>query len=182
MDALRAARLVKAQKLSDLGSASQRFDQFGVVFHGEDYTPCLCPVSNVACIDPMTAAISLHIVNHPSIERLLSFVRASARVRPELAHAKPEADIQIRLGVSPQVFTNWKKRGISKEGALDAQRELGVNAWWLLQGEGQQVAPDDALLQDIVTACRLLTVQQRATVLLVAKAHLAAPAEVLPQP
>lgn len=38
------------------------------------------------------------------------------------------ADLRGAMGVSPQVMTNWNKRGISKEGAIDAERLFGIPA------------------------------------------------------
>lgn len=35
-------------------------------------------------------------------------------------------------------MTNWKKRGISKEGAITAEQELGCSVNWVLTGEGAE--------------------------------------------
>jgi hypothetical protein len=43
------------------------------------------------------------------------------------------------MGESDQAVNNWLKRGgLSKDGALKAQRIWGINAIWLLTGEGPQ--------------------------------------------
>lgn len=39
-----------------------------------------------------------------------------------------------RLNESPQVITNWRKRGVSKDGAISAQETLGVSCTWVLYG------------------------------------------------
>lgn len=43
------------------------------------------------------------------------------------------------LNTSPQRVKNWEERGISQQGATQAQAELGVNATWLLTGSGQML-------------------------------------------
>lgn len=48
------------------------------------------------------------------------------------------ASLGACLEVSSAVMTNWKARGISQDGALRAQRVLGCNAIWLLDGAGPQ--------------------------------------------
>jgi hypothetical protein len=46
------------------------------------------------------------------------------------------ATLARRLGVSSAVMTNWKARGISKEGALAAEGIFGCSATWVLEGKG----------------------------------------------
>lgn len=58
------------------------------------------------------------------------------------------AQVARRLNVSAQVVQNWEVRGISKAGAMSAQRAYGVDANWLL-GEKSSPAigspdPDDS--------------------------------------
>lgn len=60
---------------------------------------------------------------HPSVIRLL---QASGVSQEETAKAIDE---------SPQTITNWKKRGVSKAGALKAAAKYGVSANWILKGE-----------------------------------------------
>lgn len=45
-----------------------------------------------------------------------------------------------KLHTSPQAVKNWETRGISQRGAQDAQRILGVNATWILNGTGPMFA------------------------------------------
>lgn len=61
---------------------------------------------------------------HQSVVRLLE---ASKLSQEETAKVMDE---------SPQTITNWKKRGISKSGALKAAACFGVSAHWILSGEG----------------------------------------------
>lgn len=64
------------------------------------------------------------IAPHQSVVRLLE---ASKLSQEETAKIMDE---------SPQTITNWKKRGISKSGALKAAACFGVSAHWILSGEG----------------------------------------------
>ncbi|WP_031948673.1 S24 family peptidase [Acinetobacter lactucae] len=63
---------------------------------------------------------------HPSVLRLLE---ASGMTQEETAKAIDEF---------PQTITNWKKRGVSKAGALKAAAIFGVGANWILKGEGSK--------------------------------------------
>ncbi|HGW3983471.1 TPA: S24 family peptidase [Acinetobacter baumannii] len=63
---------------------------------------------------------------HPSVLRLLE---ASGMSQEETAKVIDEF---------PQTITNWKKRGVSKAGALKAAAKFGVAANWILTGEGKK--------------------------------------------
>lgn len=54
------------------------------------------------------------------------------------------ADLRRVLDVSDGRLTNWKRRGISKEGALLAHRLFGCDPNWLLTGEGPTQTDGDA--------------------------------------
>lgn len=60
---------------------------------------------------------------HPSLERLL---KISGLNQEELAK---------RIDESPQTVSNWKRRGVSKAGAIKASAEFGVSVSWILSGE-----------------------------------------------
>lgn len=75
---------------------------------------------------------------HDSMRRLLDFARRNTEHRRTADRVQEFSDISRRLGVSSAVMTNWKARGISKDGALDAQQAFGCNAWWVLSGTGPQ--------------------------------------------
>jgi hypothetical protein len=65
--------------------------------------------------------------------RLLDYVRTNTRnPRPNITFA----EIGKRLGASSATMTNWKSRGISRDGALQAEREFGCSGSWLMSGEG----------------------------------------------
>lgn len=78
---------------------------------------------------------------HESVQRL--YIAAK-----ELRDVTGQSAVARLIGVVPQVVKNWEKRGISETGALDAQRILGCNANWLLDGidhmSTQPWVPDQA--------------------------------------
>ena len=61
-----------------------------------------------------------------SLERLLE--AAGNISQEELARALDE---------SPQTITNWKKRGVSKAGAIKASAAFGISTNWILSGKDQ---------------------------------------------
>lgn len=67
---------------------------------------------------------------HPSVVRLLE---ASGKTQEETAKLIDE---------SPQTITNWKRRGISKAGALKAASKFNVSANWILTGAGEKESAD----------------------------------------
>lgn len=64
---------------------------------------------------------------HPSIARLYAALGSKI---------EGQSDFARQLGVTPQRVNNWESRGISIEGAVEAQRKWGVSAVWVLHGEG----------------------------------------------
>lgn len=69
---------------------------------------------------------------HPSMKRL--YESALHKHGDRL-----QADVARRMNVSSQVVSNWEKRGISQEGAIDAERAYGVSAAWLIDGKGNML-------------------------------------------
>lgn len=92
---------------------------------------------NAACIPRRAAALTLEGM-HDSMRRLLDYARRATEAKRPAERVHEFADIGRRMNVSSAVLTNWKARGISKDGALDAQRAFGCNAWWLLDGTAPQ--------------------------------------------
>ena len=43
------------------------------------------------------------------------------------------------MGESPATITNWKSRGVSKQGNLKANKLLGIDASWLSSGQGSML-------------------------------------------
>lgn len=73
---------------------------------------------------------------HPSVIRLFDYARKKTA---KTANAVTDfAGLQVRLQVSSGTMTNWKSRGVSKEGAIKAEQELGCSVNWVLTGEGTE--------------------------------------------
>jgi SOS-response transcriptional repressor LexA len=75
---------------------------------------------------------------HASMTRLLDFARKATVDSDRPVHDFP--DLVVRLRISAAVMTNWKSRGISKAGAIQAEKEFGCSASWLLTGGGSEIA------------------------------------------
>jgi hypothetical protein len=71
---------------------------------------------------------------HESMQRLLAFARETTR--SDVAPITDFSALGQRLQKSAAVITNWKARGISKDGAMQAEMEFGCSARWLMTGEG----------------------------------------------
>lgn len=81
---------------------------------------------------------------HPSMKRL--YDSALHKLGDRL-----QADVARRMNVSSQVVSNWEKRGISQEGAIEAERAYGVSAAWLIDGKGNMLLsgiPKEIILSD----------------------------------
>lgn len=88
-------------------------------------TPC-----NKNCDDCKTICLM-----HPSMARLY----ACFGIHP--AEKGAPTRLAGALNRSPQVITNWSARGVSIEGAIEAERLSGRGAAWILDGDGpRQVA------------------------------------------
>lgn len=69
---------------------------------------------------------------HPSVMRLLDYARRKVR------HPLSAGEIGRQMNVSAATMTNWKARGISKEGAIRAEALFGCSVTWLLNGDGRE--------------------------------------------
>lgn len=86
---------------------------------------------------PRKSAITEH--PHPSLDRLLGF---ASRVTADSKHpVRSLADLGVRLQASPQTMNNWRTRGVSKAGAIAAEREFGCSVKWVLEGGDEPVSP-----------------------------------------
>ena len=56
-----------------------------------------------------------------------------------LRGAETKADVARLLNVSSQNIYAWEERGISSEGLLLAQENIGCNAIWLRDGTGEMI-------------------------------------------
>lgn len=69
---------------------------------------------------------------HEQMARIYEAARASGM----LTSGPEQANLARLLNVAQQNVNNWERRGPSKEGMLAAQHVLGVNATWVMSGEG----------------------------------------------
>lgn len=73
---------------------------------------------------------------HDSVIRLLNCARrAGEHVSPD-PRVTDFPSLQVALGISSATLTNWKRRGVSKEGALAAETAFACSATWVLEGHG----------------------------------------------
>lgn len=66
---------------------------------------------------------------HETMRRLYEAART-------LRGANTPSEVSRLLDTTPQVVSNWEKRGISKEGLLTAQEKIGCRAEWVKYGRG----------------------------------------------
>jgi hypothetical protein len=79
---------------------------------------------------------------HESAKRLLDCAKAATA-----GTAYPIGDfndLAKRLPVSSAVMSNWKKRGVSRDGAIAAERLFKCSVQWILEGQG---SPDVGALR-----------------------------------
>lgn len=69
---------------------------------------------------------------HASMTRLLEFARY--KTADQRTPVTDWSTLRQQLGVSQGAFTNWKRRGISAEGARTAQVQFGCSQDWILFG------------------------------------------------
>lgn len=70
---------------------------------------------------------------HESTARLME-----AAIQATAATTNPITDFAALtkvLGVDTAVMSNWKSRGVSVKGAVEAQRTLGISPVWILYGQ-----------------------------------------------
>lgn len=72
-------------------------------------------------------------VMHKSAERLYEAAKSMRKVTGQSNLAK-------LLNQSPQAIKNWENRGVSQSGARIAQKLIGCDSNWLLEGVGQMVS------------------------------------------
>ena len=73
---------------------------------------------------------------HDSVTRLLNYARRKTERTANVVN--DFAELQVRLQVSSATMTNWKTRGVSKDGAITAEQEFGCSVNWVLTGEGAE--------------------------------------------
>lgn len=76
---------------------------------------------------------------HPSYLRLLNCAREATSKTP--APIRDSADLGAYIKASPQKLHGWKKRGVSKHGAMMAQQVFGCTFSYVLEGTQPQWMP-----------------------------------------
>ena len=105
------------------------------MFTHEVNTPCINGLFSGATIHRMPPAQT-----HASFQRLYdAALQVTAHLSPS-RRIQDEKGLRKALNLSPQTANNWKNRGVSQEGAIDAQRNLGVSAIWVIDGKGPPTA------------------------------------------
>ncbi len=63
----------------------------------------------------------------------------------ELKGITGQSELARAMNASPQTVKNWESRGVSKQGILDAEKEIGCSAIWLETGNGGMLAAAEPL-------------------------------------
>lgn len=72
-------------------------------------------------------------MTHPSYERLVRGLQNAKAISEK--DWRP-SDVRSALNVSAQTANNWVERGVSQDGAIEAQKRYGINLCWILDGVG----------------------------------------------
>lgn len=72
---------------------------------------------------------------HMTTKRLFDALKEVTNID---GYAEP-GRVALYLGESAATITNWKSRGISKQGILKANQMLGIDPRWLATGEGEML-------------------------------------------
>jgi hypothetical protein len=90
---------------------------------------------NTACIHKLFSAQQFTMGSvHLSFERLLACAKVATANRAPEQRVHGEPDLQRLLNWTPQQRTNFKKRGVSKQAAIDAESLLGCPAAFVRDG------------------------------------------------
>lgn len=92
----------------------------------------------MTCINIPLSGATIHCMSmasvHASFTRLLDGAMAATAGLGRARQVRDEGDLRRALDISPQTANNWKTRGVSAEGALDAERAFQISATWVLDG------------------------------------------------
>lgn len=140
VDPLDAATLfVETEKIGDLRCAAKQADEFSVVHTALNtmfIEPSTWCESTNCLVLPECGMATRENPTHESMVRLLAF--ATSATKNAKQPVRSYADLGIRLEATAGAFSNWKRRGLSKDAALLAERAFGCSADWLLTGHGPE--------------------------------------------
>lgn len=92
---------------------------------------------------------------HQSVIRLLT--RAREVTQSAASPILTFDDLRKDLDVSSATMTNWKSRGVSKEGALEAAQKYRCDANWILTGKPQVKEAHDLSFVEPIVMPQLVT-------------------------
>ena|SRR5438128_2713109 len=78
-------------------------------------------------------------LRHPTLKRLLDVARDANGVTNV-------SDLAAALQESTQTVFNWEVRGVSKAGAMKAQKVYGCSVHWILEGKEPRLITNEAQL------------------------------------
>jgi hypothetical protein len=73
---------------------------------------------------------------HDSVIRLLACAKRATAHKPAGQRVTDFQSLQLLMGITPAVLSNWKKRGVSRDGLLLAETRFGCQATWVRDGRG----------------------------------------------
>lgn len=93
------------------------------------------PAVNGACINASLTGATIAVVSEPhdSYTRLFSAAQAATIGKRERVDS--QSTLARAMTVSQQTVHNWRERGVSRDGALAAQRVFGISATFILTGK-----------------------------------------------
>lgn len=87
------------------------------------------------------AACNTRRVEPPKLELMHASAERLYQAAKELRQTEGQSAVGRLLNQSAQTMNNWEARGVSKQGALIAEKELGVSPNWVLSGDGDMRMP-----------------------------------------
>lgn len=112
------------------------------------------PDVNAACINSSFSGARIHFMPresvdpHESAKRLLAGAARATEHLPPSRRVASFGQITKALQITGARMTNWKARGVSKEGALAAEAKWGLSPTWVLDGDGPERSGPGVSAQD----------------------------------
>lgn len=71
---------------------------------------------------------------HPTMQRIYAAATAGKLIKGQY----PQAELARKLNMTSQRVKNWESRGVAQQGAVAVQIKLGINASWIMSGQGER--------------------------------------------
>lgn len=145
---------VKVEELGDFCRATKASDDLLVwmCFHKQDINTMLNAKSThfvKQVLNNSCYALGMHITT----SRLY-------KAAEELMKINSQTKLALVLNESPQTVSNWERRGVSKAGMLKAQELIGVNAAWIMTGDGPMTSGPESGVVDLSKYTRPAMIQR----------------------